>query len=52
MLRRLQPLTQAARDWIADHVDDEAQYWGDALVVEPRYVEALATGMAEAGLTV
>lgn len=43
--------TQRARDWAKDNVADDAQYFGGALVVEPRYAYTLAYGMADAGLT-
>lgn len=48
----VRPLTAAATDWIEDNVFDEAQFWGNALVVEPRYVEALAEGMTLDGLAI
>lgn len=44
--------TDAARDWIRDNVQDNAQYFGGALVVEPRYVAQLVEGMITAGLVV
>jgi hypothetical protein len=46
------PRTPAGTAWIDDHVDPEAQRWVNALVVEPRYVEALAEGMIADGLSV
>jgi hypothetical protein len=46
----VRPLTEAARDWLNDHVADEAQWFGGALAVEPRYVDALVEGMVEDGL--
>lgn len=42
-------LTQEAKDWVAEHVSDEAQFFGDALVVEDRYVGTLAAGMVNDG---
>jgi hypothetical protein len=39
-------------DWLADHVEDDARFWGDALVVEPRSVATLVDGLIEAGFTV
>lgn len=44
--------TENARNWVRDNVSDEAQYFGAALVVEPRYVQAIAEGMVSAGLEV
>jgi hypothetical protein len=34
------PLTDAAREHLEENVSDEAQWFGGALVVEPRYVES------------
>lgn len=44
--------TDAARDWIRDNMSDEAQYFGAALVVEPRYVGNLVDGMIASGLVI
>jgi len=41
--------TQAAKDWVAEHVNGEAQFWGDALVVEDRYVGVIAAAMVNDG---
>lgn len=48
----LRPLTKKARAWLKDSVDPEAQWFGGALVVEPRYVADIVTGARENGLTV
>lgn len=44
--------TDAARDWVDEYVQDEAEFFGGALVVEPRYASNLANGMADDGLEV
>ena len=44
--------TSEASAWVEENVSDEAQFFGTALVVEPRYVAALVAGMGEAGLEV
>jgi hypothetical protein len=44
-------LTQSARDWIEENVA-EPRWWGNALVVEHSYAQALAEGMAGDGLNV
>lgn len=49
-LFRLQ--TDAAREWVAECVDPDAQYFGNALAVEHRYVDNLTVGMIEDGLVV
>lgn len=48
----IRPVTDAAEQWIDEHVQDDAQWFGPALVVEPRYVDDLIAGMREAGLEV
>jgi hypothetical protein len=44
--------TPEASQWVEENVAGEAQYFGMALVVEPRYVADLIHGMHEAGLEV
>lgn len=44
----LRPLTSAGRRWLEENTSEEAQWWGGALVVEPRYVEPLVTAFREA----
>lgn len=46
------PQTDAGREWLTDNVDAEAQWFGGALVVEPRYARDLADGLLDAGLEV
>jgi len=48
----LRPASDLARGWIEDNVNDEAQFFGGALVVEPRYVENVVEGMLADGLDV
>jgi len=45
-------LTDAARAWVEENVPDDAQYFGGALAVEPRYARDLAQGMIDDGMTV
>ncbi len=47
-----QPMNKEAKAWINDHVQDDAQWFGRALAVEPRYAADLAQGMVEDGLVV
>jgi len=42
--------TPAAAEWVSQNVQEDAQFFGDALVVEHRYAQDLAAGMSEAGL--
>lgn len=44
------PLTPRAEAWVAENVQSDAQRFGNALVVEPRYAWGLAEGMQDAGL--
>jgi squalene cyclase len=44
------PLTPRAEAWVAEHVQSEATWHGNALVVEPRYAWGLVEGMKDAGL--
>ena len=48
------PLTEAAREWIAEHFTGraEVQFVGRALVVEHRYARQLAEQAAQDGLHV
>jgi hypothetical protein len=44
------PLTPRAKEWIDEHVQSDAQWFGNALVVEHRYAWGLAQGMKAGGL--
>ena len=44
------PLTPGAKEWIDEHVQSDAQWFGKALVVEHRYAWGLAEGMKDEGL--
>ena len=44
------PLTPRAKKWIDEHVQSDAQWFGNALVVEHRYAWGLAEGMKDEGL--
>ena len=48
----LRPLTGAAQDWVDDHIPDEAMAWGDAIAIEPRYIEDIADGIIDDGLSI
>jgi hypothetical protein len=43
------PLTPAALRFLCEHIQEDAQYFGDSLVVEHRCVEGLLVGMKELG---
>lgn len=46
------PNTPAARRWIAANVADDAQWFGGALAVEPRYADSLVVSLVSDGLTI
>lgn len=48
----LKPVTQAARDWIGAHIPDEALWFGGAIAVEHRYIDAILCGIGGDGLTI
>ena len=45
-------LTPAANQWVEDNVSEDAQFFGGALVVEPRYARDLIDGLIADGLAV
>jgi hypothetical protein len=45
------PLTPRAKEWIDQHVQPDALWFGSALVVEHRFAWGLAQGMKDAGFT-
>jgi hypothetical protein len=42
--------TSAAQQWVSENVQEDAQFFGDALVVEWRYARDLAAAMSADGL--
>lgn len=44
------PLTQAAKNWLHGHTEEDSQWHGSALAVEPRYTDQLVHGMECDGL--
>ena len=45
--------SRRAHEWLVEHTDqDAAQWFGEALVVEPRYVAAIVAGAINDGLEV
>lgn len=47
----LRPLTEDAEQWIEDHIPEDAQTWGNAIVVEHRYIGAIVDGFQGDGLS-
>ncbi len=48
----LRALSDAGREWIAEHIPDEAQTCGGAIVVEHRYIGGIVQGAINDGLEV
>lgn len=48
----LRPLTDAGTAWLDEHIDSEAQSFGGAIVVEPRYIADIVAGAIDDGLEV
>ena len=48
----IRPLTEGGSDWLDENISEDAQHFGGAVVVEPRYVEAIVEGMQNDGLEV
>jgi hypothetical protein len=48
----LRPLTPAAESWIDEHIAEDAQYFGNAIVVEHRYIADIVQGIQNDGLAV
>ena len=44
------PLTSRGKQWIEEHVQPDALWFGSALVVEHRFAWNLAQGLKDAGL--
>ena len=48
----LQPQNSRAADWLTATAPEDAQFFGYALAVEPRYVDGVVEAATEAGLEV
>lgn len=48
----LHPRTDAAREWVADHLPEDAQRLGNAIAVEHRYIGDIVDGARNDGLAV
>jgi len=44
------PLTQHAQSWIEEHFPEDVQWFGNAVVVEHRYIWTILDGIQDAGL--
>lgn len=48
----LTPITEAALDWVAAHIPDDAQTFGGGIAIEHRYWPDIIWGINDDGLTV
>ena len=48
----LQPLTPAGNSWISEHLPEDAQWFGNGVVVEHRFIWAILEGIQSDGLEV
>jgi len=48
----LNPLDVSATEWLNTHIAEDAQWFGGAVAVEPRYVMDILIGAAEDGIEV
>ena len=48
----LHPLTDAAREWVAEHLPEDAQRLGNGIAVEHRYIGDIVCGARNDGLSV
>jgi predicted thioesterase len=48
----LRGISDAGREWVEKHLPDDVQTWGDAVIVEHRYIEPIVTGAIADGLQV
>jgi len=48
----LEPFSDQARDWVDEHISENAQWYFGAVVVEHRYIEPIIEGIQEDGMTV
>ncbi len=44
--------TRRAHAWLNEHLSEDAQWLGDAVAVEPRYVQDIVAGAQRDGLVV
>lgn len=48
----LRPTTAQAFEWEREHLPSDRMHYGNAVVVEPRYIEDIVDGIVGDGLTV
>jgi hypothetical protein len=48
----LKPCTQAAREWVLDHLPDDAPRFGKSIAIDRRCFRDIYFGIKEAGLVI
>lgn len=48
----LTPHTPEAEAWVEEHIPDDAQLWGNGIVVEHRFIDNIVEGARADGLEV
>lgn len=48
----LRPVSEAAKEWVEDHLPSDRQYFGPSVVIEHRYVDDIINGIINDGLEV
>lgn len=48
----LTPVSDAGREWVSQHIPEDAMRWAGGVVVEPRYAQDIVDGALHDGLEV
>lgn len=48
----LTPLTDSAKEWVTEHLPEDAQWFGNGVVIEWRYIACIVQGIQDDGLAV
>ena len=48
----LRPVSPAASEWVSERIPEDAQWFGDAVAVEHRYIGDIVDGIQNDGLVV
>ena len=47
----LAPLTERAQDWVQENLPTDVMWFGSAIAIEPRYLDAIVIGALADGLS-
>ena len=48
----LRPVSKAGKEWVTEHLPDDVMMWGEAAVVEHRFIGDIVEGIQGDGLVV